>query len=154
TPVGDHIEVQALASVFGPRDGSLPRCALGSVKSMISHTMPASGVAGIIKVALALHHKVLPPTLNCTAPNPKLELDKTSFYLNTETRPWIHAGQEPRRAGVNSFGFGGINAHAVLEEYLPASSAYRPRPAGESGSAPAWRRDHQPAWETEVCILG
>jgi len=101
------VEIQALTRVFGPRGDGLPWCALGSVKSMISHTIPASGVAGIIKTALALYHKVLPPTLNCTEPNPKLELEKTPFYLNTETRPWVHRGSEPRRAGVNSFGFGG-----------------------------------------------
>jgi acyl transferase domain-containing protein/phosphopantetheinyl transferase (holo-ACP synthase) len=136
TPVGDVTEVQALTRVFGERgDALLPRCALGSVKSMISHTIPAAGVAGVIKAALALHHRVLPPTL-CDRPNPKLELERTPFYLNTETRPWIHGGPEPRRAGVNAFGFGGINAHAVLEEFdSPGVSA------------------HRPAWDTEVCIL-
>ena len=86
---------------------------------MISHTIPAAGVAAIIKVALALHHKVLPPTLNCDEPNPKLGLDVSPFYINSSTRPWVHGGAEPRRAGVNAFGFGGINAHAVLEEYRP-----------------------------------
>ena len=118
TPVGDVVEVEALNRLFGPRRGEIPGCALGSVKSMISHTMPASGSAGLIKAALALHHKVLPPTLHCENPNPKLELDKHNLYLNTETRPWIHGSREtPRRAGVNAFGFGGINAHVVLEEY-------------------------------------
>jgi acyl transferase domain-containing protein len=126
TTVGDAVEVEALGRVFGGRRGALPRCALGSVKSMVGHLMPASGIAGLIKTALALHHRVLPPTV-CDRPNPKLGLDRTDFYLNTEARPWIHAGPEPRRAGVNAFGFGGINAHAVLEEYVgpapaPASS--------------------------------
>jgi len=136
TPVGDVVEVQSLTRVFGERDGELPRCALGTVKSMISHTIPASGVAGIIKLALALHHRVLPPTLNCDEPNPKLELEKTPFYMNTETRPWIHGGPDPRRAGINAFGFGGINAHAVLEE-VPAVLPLA----------------HLPPWESEVCIL-
>ncbi|HUK18944.1 MAG TPA: beta-ketoacyl synthase N-terminal-like domain-containing protein [Bryobacteraceae bacterium] len=118
TAVGDVVELQALNNVFGLRRGDTPRCALGSVKSMISHTMPASGMASLIKTTLALHHKVLPPTLHCENPNPKLELEKSDFYLNTETRPWIHGSrQAPRRAGVNAFGFGGINAHTVLEEY-------------------------------------
>jgi acyl transferase domain-containing protein/phosphopantetheinyl transferase (holo-ACP synthase) len=134
TPVGDVVEIDALTRVFGERDGELPRCGLGTVKSMISHTIPAAGVAGLIKVALALHHRVLPPTLHCDEPNPKLE--RTPFYVNTETRPWIHAGSEPRRAGINAFGFGGINAHAVLEEFDGGSAA-----------------DHRPPWETEVCIL-
>lgn len=118
TPLGDVTEVQALGRVFGPRVGDRATCGLGTVKSMISHCIPASGIAGIIKAALSLHHKVLPPTLHCEEPNPKLELEKTPFYLNTETRPWIHGAPDaPRRAGVNAFGFGGINAHAILEEY-------------------------------------
>ncbi len=85
---------------------------------MIGHCMPAAGIAGLIKASMSLYHKVLPPTLHCETVNPKLEIEKTPFYLNTETRPWIHGEKEfPRRAGVNAFGFGGINAHAVLEEY-------------------------------------
>ena len=115
TQVGDVAEIQALREVFGPRNAGPPRCAVGSVKSMISHPIPAAGIAGIIKTALALYEKVLPPTL-CDTPNPKLELEKTPFYINTETRPWVHGGPAPRRAGVNAFGFGGINAHAILEE--------------------------------------
>jgi len=123
TPVGDVVEVEALRSVFPPRQTESPRCALGSVKSMISHTVPAAGVAGLIKAALALHHKVLPPTL-CENPNPKLQLEKTNLYINTETRPWIHGSSKaPRRAGVNAFGFGGINAHAILEEYTGPNQA-------------------------------
>ncbi len=124
TLVGDATEVEALSQVFGGDSPGIARCALGSVKSMISHTMPASGIAGLIKVALALHHKVLPPTLHCETPNPKLHLEKSNFYLNSETRPWIHDGSAgPRRAGVNAFGFGGINAHAVVEEYTGTSRA-------------------------------
>jgi acyl transferase domain-containing protein/phosphopantetheinyl transferase len=139
TPVGDVTEVQALTRVFGPRGGELlPRTALGSVKTMISHTIPAAGVASVIKTALALHHKVLPPMLNVTTPNPKLELEKTPFYLSTETRPWIHGGAEPRRAGVNAFGFGGINAHAVLEEFT-----------GDAVTPVA----HAVPWECEVFLL-
>ena len=123
TPVGDVVEVEALRGVFPPRRTESPRCALGSVKSMISHTVPAAGVAGLIKAALSLHHKVLPPTL-CENPNPKLLLEKTNFYINTETRPWIHGSSKtPRRAGVNAFGFGGINAHAILEEYTGPNQA-------------------------------
>lgn len=136
TPVGDAAEIEALTRVFGERNGELPRCGIGSVKSMISHTIPAAGVAGLIKVALALYHRVLPPTLHCDEPNPELGLDRTPFYVNTETRPWIHARAGPRRAGVNAFGFGGINAHAILEEFDGG-------PAG----------DHRPPWESELCVL-
>jgi len=116
TAVGDTTEIRALSRVFGDRPGDGPWCAVGSVKSMISHTMEASGAAGLIKTALALHHKVIPPTLHCDEPDPDLELERTPFFVNTETRPWIHGGDHPRRAGVSSFGFGGINAHAILEE--------------------------------------
>jgi len=138
TPLGDVVEVQALSRIFGDRQGSLPSCALGSVKSMIGHAMPAAGIAGVIKAALALYHRVLPPTLNCEEPNPALHLDKTPFYVNTETRPWIHGAETPRRAGVNSFGFGGINAHVVLEEHC-----------AEKPDA----RSHQLHWESEVFII-
>lgn len=139
TPVGDTTEIQALRQVFGPRQGGHPTCALGTVKSMISHLIPAGGIAGLIKVALALHHRVLPATIHCEEPNPKLELDQTPFYINTETRPWIHAGPEPRRAGVNAFGFGGINAHAILEEHTGQAE----------GALPSLMH----RWDSEVFIL-
>jgi acyl transferase domain-containing protein len=141
TPVGDAVEIQALREVFGDRNGSPPRCALGSVKSMIGHTMPAAGIASLIKTALALHHKILPPTLHCEEPHPKLELSKTTFYPNVETRPWIHGRTDaPRRAGVNAFGFGGINAHVVLEEHTGS---------GQRASA----RSNLLLWDTEAFIL-
>jgi acyl transferase domain-containing protein/phosphopantetheinyl transferase len=119
TVVGDASEIEILTRVLGARDTeSPPRCAVGTVKSMIGHAMPAAGMAALIKTALALYHKVLPPTLHCEEPNPKFELEKKNFYINTETRPWIHGQQDiPRRAGVNAFGLGGVNAHVVLEEY-------------------------------------
>ncbi len=116
-PLGDKTEIQSLTRVFGQRQGKIPRCALGSVKSMLGHCIPAAGIAGMIKAALALYHKILPPTL-CDRVNPALEIEKTPFYINTQARPWIHGNRAvPRRAGVNAFGFGGINAHALLEEY-------------------------------------
>jgi acyl transferase domain-containing protein/phosphopantetheinyl transferase len=146
TPVGDVVEIQALTRVFGERNGTLPHCAIGTVKSMISHTIPASGVAGLIKTSLALHHKILPPTINCDTPNPKLELEKTPFYVNTEARPWIDDGLEPRRAGINSFGFGGINAHLIVEEYRPSFDRV-------GGITNGHLRAHLPPWETEVFIL-
>ena len=127
TIAGDMAEVQAMTRVFGPRESSLPWCGLGSIKSMIGHVMPAAGIAGLIKTALALHHRTLPPTLHCETPNPRLALDKTPFYMNTETRPWIHSlAETPRRAGVNAFGFGGINAHVILEEYPTTEEAALP----------------------------
>jgi len=122
-PLGDQTEIHALRQAMGERRGRLPEVALGSIKSMIGHCIPAAGVASLIKVALALHYRILPPTL-CAEPNPQLGLDRTPFYLNTETRPWIHGGPALRRAGINAFGFGGINTHAILEESpLPETDA-------------------------------
>jgi len=125
-PVGDRTEVQSLKEVFGERDGALPSRALGSVKSMIGHCIPAAGIAGIIKTTLALYHRVLPPTL-CEAVNDKLGIEATSFYVNNATRPWVHGSTVARRrAGVNAFGFGGVNAHAILEEYAEPDEVDRP----------------------------
>jgi len=118
TRVGDIVEFQSLTQFFCERYRSNSKCALGSVKSMIGHTKAAAGAAGLIKSALALYHKVLPPTLKANEPNPNLNIDKSPFYLNTETRPWFSINRHPRRAGVSAFGFGGSNFHLVLEEYL------------------------------------
>ncbi|HUF90160.1 MAG TPA: beta-ketoacyl synthase N-terminal-like domain-containing protein [Gemmatimonadota bacterium] len=112
TPNGDAAELETLARVFGPPD-DYPRAGLGSVKSMIGHAMPAAGIAGLIKAALAVHHGVQPPTLHCEDPHPGVE--RTRFRLVHETAPWESEG--PRRAAVNAFGFGGINAHVVLEQH-------------------------------------
>ncbi|MBE9037042.1 type I polyketide synthase [aff. Roholtiella sp. LEGE 12411] len=118
TMAGDPTEFGSLSDFFGVHDSKRQHIALGSVKSQIGHTKAAAGAASLIKTALALHHKVLPPTINITEPNPKLNIKNSAFYLNTETRPWIRAeGEAPRRAGVSSFGFGGTNYHVVLEEY-------------------------------------
>jgi acyl transferase domain-containing protein len=117
-PLGDVTEISALTRVFGARQGSRATCGVGTIKSMIGHCRSAAGIAGIMKAALALHHKVLPPTLNCDEPNPDLHLERTPFYINTETRPWIRPrGGTPRRAGVSAMGFGGIDAHCILEEH-------------------------------------
>ncbi len=110
TPTGDEAELQTMRRVYGD-DG--PPIGIGSVKSMIGHTMPAAGVAGLIKAALAIHHGEQLPTLHCDEPHPLLS--ETRFVPVTETCPWDSKG--PRRAGVNAFGFGGINAHVVLEQH-------------------------------------
>ncbi|MCU1262148.1 MAG: beta-ketoacyl synthase, partial [Bryobacterales bacterium] len=127
TPVGDAVELEALGRVFGTAQQGRPFCALGSVKSMIGHAMPAAGAAGLIKTALSLYHRVLPPTLHCGSPRAQLLGPESPIYVNTETRPWIHSQHgAPRRAGVNAFGFGGVNAHIVLEEYRGASESEQP----------------------------
>ncbi|MBW1821462.1 MAG: polyketide-type polyunsaturated fatty acid synthase PfaA, partial [Deltaproteobacteria bacterium] len=115
TIVGDMVEFKALRQVFSEFCDDGNTCALGSVKSMIGHTKAAAGAAGLIKSALSLYNKVLPPTLKAENPDPDLDIDKSPFYLNTDTRPWIADKEHPRRSGVSSFGFGGSNFHVVLE---------------------------------------
>src|ERR1700693_1132867 len=91
-------------------------CAIGSVKSNIGHLDVAAGVAGLIKTALALNNRIIPPSLHFTKPNPKLEIEKTPFYVNAALQEWRSRADAPRRAGISSFGSGGTNAHLVLEE--------------------------------------
>ena len=118
TVAGDGAEVKALSSVFGTESTDRQWCAIGSVKSMIGHTKATAGVAGVVKAALALHHRVLPPTIGVTEPNPDARFDESPFYVNSEARPWIRGAEpHPRRAGVSAFGFGGTDFHIVLEEY-------------------------------------
>ncbi|QRK78316.1 type I polyketide synthase [Shewanella sp. LZH-2] len=136
TAAGDVAEFNGLTSVFSKDNEQLQHIALGSVKSQVGHTKSTAGTAGVIKAALALHHKVLPPTINVSKPNPKLEIESSPFYLNTEARPWIQRSDDtPRRAGISSFGFGGTNFHLVLEEYRPEHArddAYRQRSVAQS----------------------
>ncbi|HEV3143970.1 MAG TPA: SDR family NAD(P)-dependent oxidoreductase [Gemmataceae bacterium] len=121
TKVGDATEIQALSDVFQEyrpkRKSGQPWCALGSVKSQIGHTKAAAGAAGLIKAALALHHKVLPPTIKVEKPADAAIRENSPFYVNTTKRPWLPNAEHPRRAAVSAFGFGGSNFHCVLEEY-------------------------------------
>ena len=125
TPTGDRVEFHSIASVF--RESAPQQIALGSVKSQIGHTKTAAGAASMIKASLALHHKVLPPTINISRPHPAFEIENTPFYLNTQLRPWIPSRVDtPRRASVSAFGFGGTNFHLTLEEYQAEhQQAYR-----------------------------
>ncbi|WP_285164785.1 type I polyketide synthase [Shewanella goraebulensis] len=136
TAAGDVAEFNGLKSVFGENDPTKQHIALGSVKSQVGHTKSTAGTAGVIKAALALHHKVLPPTINVSKPNPKLNVEDSPFFVNTETRPWMpRPDGTPRRAGISSFGFGGTNFHLVLEEYSPEHSRdekYRQRQVAQS----------------------
>ncbi|MCO5184687.1 MAG: SDR family NAD(P)-dependent oxidoreductase [Anaerolineae bacterium] len=117
TSVGDAVELQSLGEVFG----TAPRhsIALGSVKSNIGHLKAGAGAAGMLKAALALYHKVLPPSLNAETPNPNFDFENAPFYVNHNAKPWEKHNGTPRRAGVSAYGFGGTNFHIVLEEYVP-----------------------------------
>ncbi len=118
TVIGDPIEFEGLKLAFNT--GKRNFCALGSVKTNIGHLDSAAGVAGLIKTALALEHRRIPPGFHFEAPNPRIDLEKSPFFVNRELHEWVppEAGY-PLRAGVNSFGIGGTNAHAILEEAPP-----------------------------------
>jgi len=114
TPVGDPIEVSALARAFRVTTQRRGYCALGSVKTNVGHLDAAAGLAGLIKTVLALKHRQLPPSLHYTAPNPEIDFPSTPFYVNTALKPWASAGA--RIGGVMATGMGGTNACVVLEE--------------------------------------
>jgi acyl transferase domain-containing protein/glutamate-1-semialdehyde aminotransferase len=119
TVLGDPIEVAALTQAFRLQTEANQFCAIGSIKANIGHLADAAGVVGLIKIALALDCKQLPPSINFDTPNPKLDLEHSPFYVNTKLLAWPE-GTSPRRAGVSSFGVGGTNVHIVLEEAPPA----------------------------------
>ncbi|MEJ2743060.1 MAG: type I polyketide synthase, partial [Gammaproteobacteria bacterium] len=125
TPVGDPIEANAIGQALC--DQREDACLLGSVKTNIGHLESASGVAGLIKVALCLKHRAIPPNLHFQQPNPDIDFAKLKLQVVTEMTPW-HQRDKPRRASLNSFGFGGTNAHAILEEATISETAKQREP--------------------------
>ncbi|MBI1390258.1 MAG: SDR family NAD(P)-dependent oxidoreductase [bacterium] len=115
TELGDPIEIAALTQAFRTETSRRGYCAIGSVKSNLGHLDAAAGMAGLIKTALALRHKRIPPSLHYQSPNPAIDFSSSPFYVNSTLSPWLD-GDAPRRAGVSAFGIGGSNAHVVLEE--------------------------------------
>ncbi|MCY7808516.1 amino acid adenylation domain-containing protein [Bacillus spizizenii] len=133
TELGDPVEINGLKSAFkalGVNEGdpsANPYCGLGSVKTNIGHLSLAAGAAGIIKILLQLKHKTLVKSLHCETVNPYIQLKGSPFYIVRETEEWKalknERGEElPRRAGVSSFGIGGVNAHVIIEEYIPEAA--------------------------------
>lgn len=114
TILGDPIEVQSLGAVMKGRSKNKP-CSIGSVKTNIGHLESAAGIAGLIKVVLSLYHEEIPPHLHFKQINPHIPIDELPLEIPTERHPW-KSGDEKRFAAVSSFGFGGTNAHIVLEE--------------------------------------
>jgi acyl transferase domain-containing protein len=119
TRVGDLVELQSMADALQEAQLRPGAVAIGSVKSNFGHLKGAAGAAGLLKAALALHEKVLPPSVHCEHPNPGIDFAHLPLYVNTELKPWTVHGDAVRRAGLSAFGFGGTNFHAVIEEYIP-----------------------------------
>ncbi|WP_068618091.1 type I polyketide synthase [Paenibacillus tuaregi] len=115
TRMGDPIEIQALSQAFGHSTDRTGYCPIGSVKTNIGHLDSAAGIAGFIKATLMLYYKQIPPSLNFNKPNSAIDFENSPFYVNTRLQEW-QTQSYPRRAGVNSLGMGGTNAHVILEE--------------------------------------
>src|SRR5690606_21184320 len=113
TPLGDPVEVEALASVFSPRDG--PKLAIGSVKTNVGHLEAAAGLAGLVKLALSLFHRRLPASLHCNGPNPHVDWHAVPVRVQSVLGAWPRE-HAPLIGGVSSFGMSGTNAHAVVAE--------------------------------------
>ncbi|MEZ4580427.1 MAG: polyketide synthase [Caldilineaceae bacterium] len=144
TVVGDRAELETITTTLHNAGASPQTCAIGSVKSLIGHTKNAAGVAGLIKVVMALYHRTLPPHANIGAPLDGVTEEESPVYMLKEARPWLAHPAHPRRAAVSAFGFGGVNAHVVLEEYGASQDRAPARPRGEDGAAD---------WPCELCLF-
>ncbi|EGJ35263.1 polyketide synthase module [Moorena producens 3L] len=138
TLLGDPIELGALSQAFQAKTQRKQFCALGSVKTNVGHLQITSGIVGLIKTVLALYHKQIPPSLHFQTPNPKIDFANSPFFVNTMLSEWERNGH-PRRAGVNSLGFGGTNAHVILEE---APENAQPKTRNEDGAKLEDRSHH------------
>ena len=118
TPIGDAVEFQSLISLWEEQTKNKQGCVIGSVKSNIGHLLTAAGSAGLIKVLLAMKHQQLPPTANFETASGKIDLTNSPFTVLSQAEAWNKRTQQtPRRAAISAFGFGGINAHVLLEEW-------------------------------------
>ena len=123
TPVGDKAEAETITRALRAEGADANSVALGSVKTLVGHTKASAGVAGLIKMALSLYHRVQPAHYGVDKPIDILAASDSPAYLLKQPRPWVASPDHPRRAGVSAFGFGGTNFHAVLEEYAGAQGA-------------------------------
>ncbi|MEK8034747.1 beta-ketoacyl synthase N-terminal-like domain-containing protein [Ideonella sp. DXS29W] len=127
TALGDVVELQALVRSFESAPLAPRSVAIGSVKPNVGHLTAASGLVGVIKAALCVHHGRLVPSINYREPNPKIDFDRTPFYVNTVARPWPAPAGDVRRAAINSFGIGGTNGHCVIEGLVQRDAAPQER---------------------------
>ncbi len=149
TELGDPVEINGLRRAYselrGSEEGAGPQIGLGTVKSNIGHLEAAAGIAGVVKVLMAMRRQVLPPTLNSAPVNPHIDLKDSPFRIVTACEAWP-AGDFPRRAGVSSFGFGGANAHVVLESYdKPSGRSRQPLPQRKFASTRFWLPEVTPS---------
>jgi acyl transferase domain-containing protein len=144
--IGDPIELRALTRAFATDPPA--QCAIGSVKTNVGHLLSAAGIASLIKVALALHHRTLPPTLHCEQVNPRFEFNRTPFRPVVEARPWAAQGGV-RRAGISAFGFGKTNVHLVVSERPPEARRPVDLPSARPGVAD---RDKIYAWRSPAPV--
>ncbi|MFI6541285.1 SDR family NAD(P)-dependent oxidoreductase [Nonomuraea sp. NPDC050547] len=128
TRLGDAIEISALKTAFRGRSPSGPACPIGSIKGNVGHLGHASGIASLIKTALSLSHEQIPASINVENVNPLLGLENSPFVVNDKLRPWPRSDGQRRLAGVSSFGIGGTNAHAILEEAPARATEPAPEP--------------------------
>ena len=141
TPVGDATEFSSLHTLWGNSGPGDQQCVIGSVKSNIGHLLTAAGSAALTKVLLAMGNGTLPPTANFKTPPASIDLENSPFRVLTVETPWQRRSEGiPRRAAVSAFGFGGINAHLLIEEWLPDAKTGRantsPPPAGKGTARP------------------
>ena len=122
TKLGDPIEIEGLVKSFRAFTDKNNYCALGSVKSNIGHLLTASGIAGVIKLLMALKHRQLPPTIHFDTLNEHIQLKGTPFFVNEGCKDWVVPKGQKRRAAISSFGFSGTNSHMVIEEYVEEDS--------------------------------
>src|SRR5581483_4038443 len=127
TSLGDPIEVASLTKAFRTQTDAVGFCPIGSVKTNVGHLDRAAGISGLIKTVLSLQQEQIPASLHFETPNPEIDFEHSPFFVNTQLRPWPRGGK-PRRAGINSLGMGGTNAHVVVEEapVREPSSSSRP----------------------------
>jgi len=138
TPVGDAVEFESLKTLWSEvkAPSGAGRCALGSVKSNVGHALTAAGAAGLLKVLLAMRHKAIPPIANHRNASPRLGLEQSPFRILNKTEPWAAPSGRPRRAAISGFGFGGINAHVLIEEWTGESEQTAPGDASKPASPP------------------
>ena len=153
TPVGDKVEFESLKAHWGTDGWSPGQCVIGSVKSNIGHLLTAAGSAALIKVLMALKNKTLPPTANFSTSHPGLAMDTSPFTILTEPKPWTKRAKDtPRRAAVNAFGFGGINAHVLIEEWTDDQTTNSV--SGNAGPQSHNLKSEIPNPKSQIAIIG